>query len=127
MTKPIPKKLRERMEENPFYHRCCVTGVKRGIAKIEWHHNFKWKGERLNEEWCILPVSKDVHDKADTREVREILDWIMLNRADDETLRKYSKAEDLIAKRDRLNKKHENKKHNIVLYASTGQSGTTIP
>lgn len=127
MTKPIPKKLREKMEANPFYHKCCITGTKRGIAKIEWHHNFKWKGERLNEEWCILPVREDVHKKADTREVREVLDWIMMNRADEETLRKYSKAEDLIAKRDRLNKKYENKKHNIVLYAPSRQGDSARP
>jgi hypothetical protein len=116
LTKPIPKKLRDEMDADPFYHKCCVTGVKSGAQfKIDWHHNFRWQGTRLNEKWCILPVWKKVHDKADTREVRDFLDWIMLNRADEETLQRYSKAENLIAKRDRLNKVYANKENHPVI------------
>jgi len=120
ITKPIPKKLRDEMEEDPFYQRCCVTKVKGGPAvKIDWHHNFESYANgnrgRVNEKWCILPVLKSVHDKADRRDVREYLDWIMLNRADESTLRRWSKAEDLIAKRDRLNKKYADKKNHPVL------------
>lgn len=106
LVSPIPKKLKEAMERDTFYKKCCLTH--QSNTKIEWHHNFKWQGKRLNEKWCILPVAKIIHDKADTREVREKLDHIMLNRADEETLKKYSKAENLIAKRDRLNKKYGN-------------------
>lgn len=93
------------MENDPFYKRCCVTGVgQSAYSKIEWHHNFTWMGKRLNEKWCILPVLKEIHDKEKQKDIKETLDRIMLNRADDETLKKYSKAVDLIAKRDRLNK-----------------------
>ena len=109
MTKPIPKKMREQMFHDPFYDRCCITGLT-GTPNdpIEWHHNFSSyangnKG-RLNEIWCILPILRSVHRLADRRDIREQLDRIMLNRADDETLRKWSRSEDLIAKRDRLNK-----------------------
>ncbi len=105
LTKPIPKKLRDEMSEDPFYQRCCITLMTKSTTrKIEWHHNFRWQGTRLNEKWCILPVLKEIHDKADTSLMKEKLDWVMFNRADDETLKKYSKAEDLIKKRDRLNK-----------------------
>jgi hypothetical protein len=105
ITKPIPKKLREEMDADPFYHRCCITGVRESsYSKIEWHHAFTWKGERLNEKWCILPVLKWIHDIANRSDIKEMLDRRMLNRADDETLKKYSKAVDLVAKRDRLNK-----------------------
>jgi len=120
ITKPIPKKLRDEMEADQFYHRCCATGIRRGPGvKIEWHHNFESyahgnKG-RLNEKWCILPLLKSVHDKANRREVRQYLDWIMLNRADEATLRKWSVAEDLISKRDRLNKIYEDQKNHPVL------------
>lgn len=120
LTKPIPQKLRDEMSADPYYERCCVTGVKRGPGvKIEWHHNFSSyangnKG-RVNEKWCILPVHEKIHAKADTREVREILDRIMLNRADDATLKRWSKSENLIEKRDRLNRNHENKKDKFVL------------
>jgi len=120
LTKPIPKQLRDEMEADQFYQRCCATGVKGGPGiKIDWHHNFTSyqhgnKG-RLNEKWCILPLLDTVHRKADTREVKEYLDWIMLNRADNATLKKWSKVEDLIQKRNRLNKKYENKKNHPIL------------
>lgn len=115
LTKPIPKKLIDEMEADPFYQQCCMTGASKLTSKIEWHHNFKWKGQRLNEKWCILPLLKKIHDKADTTEVKERLDRIMLNRADEKTLRKYSKAEDLIAKRDRLNAQYANKENHTIL------------
>lgn len=116
LTKPIPKKMREEMERDPFYHRCAITGTRRGpYAKVEWHHAFKFKGERVNEKWCIIHLLKRIHDRADVREVKEYIDWMILNRADDETLRRYSKAEDLLAKRERLNKKYEDEKNHPVL------------
>jgi hypothetical protein len=109
MIKPIPKKLRDEMAQDPYYQRCCVTGSQAGPGvKIEWHHNFESyahgnKG-RVNEKWCILPVLESIHRRADTREVRQYLDWVMLNRADKETLERWSVAGDLVAKRNRLNK-----------------------
>ena len=108
------------MEADPFYHRCCATGTRRSqYVVIEWHHNFTSyangnKG-RVNEKWCILPLLQSVHEKARTSKVKDFLDWIMLNRADDETLRRWSKAEDLIKKRERLNKTYEHKKNHPVL------------
>ena len=107
----IPPKLREQMHNHPFYKRCCVTG--RGIRtenrfnpeRIEWHHNLIFAGKQVNEMWCILPVMKKIHDREKQPHIKEILNWIMLNRATDEELRRYSKVEDLIAKRDKLNEK----------------------
>jgi len=110
ISKPIPKKMRDEMESDPFMHRCCVTGKPRSpFVKIEWHHAFQTyqngnKG-RLNERWCIVPLWDKVHDKARVSTVKDIIDWIIFNRATDEILQSYSKAEDLIAKRDRLNKR----------------------
>lgn len=106
LTKPIPKKMREEMSADPFYKRCCVTGKTSAQEKIDWHHNFQFAGKRVNEKWCILPVCKSVHAKADTSLVRGHLDFIMLNRATDDELQRYSKAIDLIAKRDRLNRQY---------------------
>lgn len=120
LTKPIPKALRDKMDADPYYHRCCVTGARSGPGiRIEWHHNFRSyahgnKG-RLNEEWCILPLLSSVHAKADRREVKEFLDWIMLNRADDATLKKWSVVDNLINIRARLNKKYEDKKNHPIL------------
>lgn len=100
--RPIPPKLRDEMAADPFYKRCCITGSMRG--KIEWHHALIFKGRQVNEKWAILPVSKEVHASVSNPKIKQYLDWIMLNRATDEQLKKYSKAVDLIAERDRLNK-----------------------
>lgn len=104
---PIPAKLRKEMAEDPFYKACCFHRINHGPRiKIEWHHNLIYAGSQLQEKWCILPICEPIHKQADHHSIREELDWIMLNRADDETLKKYSKAVDLVAKRDRLNKRY---------------------
>lgn len=105
------------MEADPFYHRCCLTGTPKGpYAKVEWHHNFESymhgnKG-RLNEKWCILPVLKEIHDKANTRKIRDLLDWVMLNRATEAELRHWSKVVDLIKRKNSLNKTYGRYKEN---------------
>jgi len=98
----IPLKLKQEMGEDPFYKQCCITGQR--DEKIEFHHNFIWAGKQLNEKWCILPLSKSIHDQINT--FKDQCDCVMLNRASDETLKKYSKAVDLIRKRNYLNKKY---------------------
>lgn len=103
----IPPKLRAEMAEDNFYNHCCLTGIHKNREKIDWHHNFNYAGKNLNEKWCILPVRLSIHFQHQglTPEVKERLDWIMLNRADDTTLERYSKCIDLKKKRDKLNKK----------------------
>lgn len=103
--RPIPLKLRKEIEADPYYKHCCITGMPKSVIKLEWHHNFKFANRQINEKWCILPVSHDIHKNID-KSTQEMLDHRMLNRATDEELKKYSKAEDLIKKRDRLNKKY---------------------
>lgn len=116
LTRPIPLALRKKMDVQPYYHRCAITGTRSGpYAKIDWHHAFTWKGQRVNEEWCIIPLLKRIHDKASTKDVKDFVDFLILNRADDATLKRYSKAEDLLAKRDRLNKRYANPKDYPVL------------
>lgn len=98
----MPPKLREDCANDSFYERCCVTGVR---GDIEWHHNLIDGGKQVQEKFCLLPVAKAVHERADRTEVREILDWIMLNRASFDEIRRHSKARNLAYRRDMLNKK----------------------
>ena len=98
----IPTKLREEMANDPTYSRCILTG--RADEKIDWHHNLIYAGRQVNEKWCILPLLHSVHEIEKMSIVKERLDWIMLNRATDEELKRYTKSVDLKAKRDRLNK-----------------------
>jgi len=99
----IPQRLKRELEQDPWYKRCCITG--RTQEKIEWHHNFIFAGRQVNEKWCILPLSKPIHDREKEKEIKMKLNWIMINRADDETLKKYSKAMDLLEIKELLNKK----------------------
>lgn len=108
--RPIPNKMREEMGRDPYYQRCCITGRPRGVVKVEWHHNLIFAGRQVNEKWCILPVSEAIHIRAREKEMKEKLDWVMLNRGTDEELLRYSKAENLLEKRDKLNAKYGNPK-----------------
>lgn len=100
--RPIPKHLKDEMSKDPFYFQCCITGQSKNSTKIEWHHNLIYAGRQVNEKWCILPVSELVH--RDVVKHKEKLNWIMLNRATDEELERYSKLINYKQWRDRLNK-----------------------
>jgi hypothetical protein len=100
LTSPIPKEMREEMSQDPYYKKCCITG--RSDEKIDWHHNLTFKGKRVNEKFCILPLAKSVHDKLP----KELCDWVMWNRATDEEIARYSKAENYQLTKERLNKKY---------------------
>jgi len=126
------EKLKQRMDADPYYHRCCVTGIPDYQQKVDWHHNFESylhgnKG-RVNEAWCILPLVQWVHDMADNKYVRELLDWEMLNRATDETLEHWSSYPgELKMRRDYLNQKiYENQKSHPLLHPDQGGSVATI-
>ena len=116
------------MQNDPFYSRCCVTG--KGIKtenrfnedRIEWHHNLIFAGRQVNEKWCILPVVKHIHDREKEPEIKERINWIMLNRATDEELERYSKARNLKAERDKLNEKLGTWESNIYIQFSERKS-----
>lgn len=97
------------MEADRFYNRCCITGWHKATVKIDWHHNLIFAGRQVNEKWCILPLAKEIHDNISL--YKEKCDWIMLNRATNDELRKYSKTRDLIKERERLNKKYGTPRH----------------
>lgn len=107
----IPKRLRELLANDQFYKKCCLTG--KTNEKIDWHHNFNFAGKNLNEKWCILPVCNSIHQyhQGITSKVKEKLNWIMYNRANNQTLKRYSKAKDLIKEKERLNKKYGDYRH----------------
>lgn len=109
----IPKKLRDELEADPWYQQCCLTKLRKGLGvKIEWHHNLIYAGKQVNEKFCILPLEAEFHRRANEKWVKDCLDHVMLNRATDEELRRYSKAVDLVAKRNRLNIEHGTYKEN---------------
>lgn len=102
----IPPELREELNRDPFYKRCCLTG--RTDGKIDWHHNMLWKGKSLQKKFAILPVHISIHQyhKGLTSEVKEKLNWIMVNRMTPEELDYYSKVVSYTALKKRLNEKY---------------------
>lgn len=110
----MPLGLRAEMQNDPFYSRCCITGQSKLSTKIEWHHNFIFAGRQVNEKWCILPLAKEIHDRIEL--YKERCDWIMLNRADEATLTRYSKAIDLVRRKEILNKKYGTYSYKAVKY-----------
>lgn len=92
--------LNNRMDRDPFYERCCVTGRR----PVQRHHNLNHARNSINEYFCILPVHKSVHDIEKRPDIKSRLDWIMLNRATVEQLHRYSQVIDWVARRKALNK-----------------------
>lgn len=86
-------KLRQQLSEDPTYSFCCLTGVQSSPADpVEWHHNLKFAGKNAQARFCILPILRSIHLKADTREVREKLNWVMWSRATAEEIAEFSKS-----------------------------------
>ena len=96
------------MANDKFYDKCCITGLSKNAVKIDFHHNLQYAGQRVNEKFCILPLADWVHRNIVKH--KQKCDWIMLNRATDQELEKYSKAVDYKRERSRLNKIYGNYK-----------------
>ncbi len=50
--RPIPKKLREQLQEDPFMQHCIHEGCPR---TPEWEHAWIYSGRQINEDWAIVP------------------------------------------------------------------------
>lgn len=87
--KPIPPILRQELERDPWYRRCCMTGKTATQGKIEWHHNLQHAHGQINEKFAILPLLERIHARVREREIRQRLDWIMCNRATHDQIKEY--------------------------------------
>lgn len=101
----IPKKLNDEINEDPFYRKCCLRFLGGCGGRIERHHALTWKGRQLQEKFCILPACHTHHEMARRSDIKELFDWVLLNRATDVELSQITKAIDYFFERDRLNKK----------------------
>ena len=109
----MPLKLRRECDADPRYGRCMrqvalgdhlCNGNPMTGQFIEWDHTHIFAGRQTNEKWAIVAVCWYVHSGPGFN--KEINVWIGLNQATEEELQRHSKAENLIAKRERLNKKY---------------------
>ena len=94
----MPIKLRNELDEKPFFHKCMLTGVSDEYTKIDWHHAFEYKtktGWQINEPWAIAPIRYSLHSpygeaKAVHRNntTKEYVKYLLLKRADLEHIKK---------------------------------------
>jgi hypothetical protein len=96
MQKPIPAKMREEMNNDPFMHSCCLANENcEGL--IEWHHNLIYGGKRQNEKWAILPLCSWHHAIEKQKDIKKELNKIMVFRATEEELIPFCKVVDWIS------------------------------
>jgi hypothetical protein len=87
--------------EDDFMKQCCLCGNK----PVQFHHNLIYARSQVDDAWTILPLCHKCHPIEKRKDIREKLDWMMLNRGSEAQLKQYSKVNNLITKRDELNKK----------------------
>jgi hypothetical protein len=90
MTKPIPIKMRQELQDDPFMTKCCVRN-KDCMDRIEWHHNLIYAGKRVNEKGSILPLCQ-YHHRTESG-IKKILNKIMYGRMSDDDRSKYPKRD----------------------------------
>lgn len=88
LGKPIPKKLREQLSEDPYYS-VCARENEECSGRITWEHACYYSGHKINEYWAIIPLCFFHHLgpglKKNTNQA------IAYSRATDADLQKYSK------------------------------------
>lgn len=79
-------------------------------GRLTKEHALYYAGKQIQEDWAILDICEFHHgvgpfqDRGDMQKEKHT--WIALNLAPEDRLRAFSKAEDKIAIRDRLNAKY---------------------
>lgn len=103
----LSKETREILENEPRMKACALINHIPHICskKIDWHHNLIYAGKQSDIPNTILGICSDMHEIADWKDVKEILDWIMLNQMTQDDFEQVSKAS-LVLKRNLLNRKY---------------------
>jgi len=100
MRKVSPLELNKYLQDS-FSKQCCVCGTKRP----QLHHNLIFAGRQVDEAWTFLPLCPIHHEEARNRDFKQLMDWVMLNRANSKDLAKYSKIIDYKQRKSYLNKR----------------------
>lgn len=113
LGKPIPKKMREEMANDVYYCQCarydalhdheCMADPMTGKL-IEWEHALTYRGSKLNEIFAIVPICWWAHRGPGM--VKEINEWLALNRISDEELEAKYQRTNWVQKKRYLNSKY---------------------
>ena len=70
IMKRISIKLKNQLNANLFYKKCCLCEER----KVQWHHCWTYNKSQINEVYAILPVCKKHHNYKHLK----ILKWISI-------------------------------------------------
>ena len=105
--RPIPQKLKQEMEADPFYKQCARKPDGNCKGRITWEHAIIYAGKQLNEKWAIIPLCAYHHAVDEYQDCgdlwKERNQWIAINRATNEELEKISKVVDYKFFKNKLN------------------------
>ncbi len=102
----IPAALNKELNADRFYLKCCLARFGGCGGRVERHHALIFAGRQLQMKFCILPACHEHHELARRKDIKELFDWVLLNRASDEELQGISRAINYVRERERLNKIH---------------------
>lgn len=107
--RPISPKVKASLLAEPDV--CARKSDGDCAGRITWEHALLYAGQQIDEVWAIIKIC-EYHHAVNRFQDGGGLDkrknqWIALNRATDEELQKYPRA-NFIELRNRLNKEYEN-------------------
>lgn len=88
--RPIPKKLKDEMDSDPYYHQCSRSSEGACGGRITWEHAFVYAGKQINERWAIIPLCVFHHLGEGLN--KELNQYLALCRATISELAKYSRT-----------------------------------
>ena len=75
--KPIPPKLKVKLEADDFMQKCCITGS----WGVSWEHCWTYAGKQINERWAIVPLRRDLNTSHPPKDIKDKCRLISLERA----------------------------------------------
>ena len=105
----IPLPVLKECLSDMFYSRCCLADWN-CMGNISLEEAFLFGGRQVKEKWNIIPLCHRHHSVGVWMESgllnKEKNEWVALNRASEDELDRYSKVQNLRAKREYLNEKY---------------------
>lgn len=106
----IPKKLKNELENDPFYSSCALRGINECGGRITWEHALIYAGKQVQKKFAIVPLCAKHHSVDEYQDMptmnKELNVWVALNLAQDHELVAISKAIPYLRERTRLNAKY---------------------
>jgi len=85
----IPPKLKEQINKDPFFRKCCITGS----SNVSIEHCWIYAGRQINELWALVPLRRDLNTSHPPKHIKEKCQLISLNRATEKDLLKYPRKD----------------------------------